>query len=87
MTNLMQDVAAMIVDASLKAAILALVAAGGLKLLRLRNANLEHRMWTAVLVGLLLLIYWKTYAASHFRGPTRSDDSALNSAGSQAVLP
>src|SRR5687768_10173749 len=47
----------------------------------------ELVLWTMLLVGLLLLIYWKTYAASHFRGPTRSDDSALNSAGSQAVLP
>src|SRR5688572_14811440 len=34
----------------------------------------ELVLWTMLLVGVLLLIYWKTYAASHFRGPTRSDD-------------
>jgi amino acid transporter len=36
----------------------------------------ELVLWTMLLVGVLLLIYWKGYAARHFRGPTRSDDSA-----------
>jgi amino acid transporter len=37
----------------------------------------ELVLWTMLLVGVLLLIYWKSYAARHFRGPTRSDESAL----------
>ena len=35
----------------------------------------ELVLWTMLLVGMLLLIYWKGYAVRHFRGPTRSDDS------------
>src|SRR5258708_11077401 len=43
------------VDASLKAALVALVAAAGLALLRVRDSNLQHRVWTGVLCGMLLL--------------------------------
>jgi amino acid transporter len=41
----------------------------------------ELVLWTMVLVGVLLLLYWKGYAALHFRGPTRSDESALKQMG------
>ncbi len=43
------------VDASAKAALVALVAATGLALLRVRDSNLRHRVWTGVLCGMLLL--------------------------------
>ncbi len=43
------------VDASLKAALVALVAAAGLALWRVRDSNLRHRVWTGVLCGMLLL--------------------------------
>lgn len=38
----------------------------------------ELVLWTMLLVGVLLLIYWKGYANSHFRGPSRADESALS---------
>jgi amino acid transporter len=37
----------------------------------------ELVLWTMLLVGVLLLLYWKARSARHFRGPTRSDESAL----------
>ena len=37
----------------------------------------ELVLWTMLLVGVLLLIYWKTYARRHFHGPTRADETAL----------
>ncbi len=37
----------------------------------------ELVLWTMLLVGVLLLIYWKACAARHFHGPTRADESAL----------
>jgi amino acid transporter len=37
----------------------------------------ELVLWTMLLVSALLFIYWKAYAARHFRGPTRADESAL----------
>src|SRR5436190_22052005 len=43
------------VDASLKAALVALVAAAGLALLRVRDSNLRHRVWTGVLCGMVVL--------------------------------
>jgi protocatechuate 3,4-dioxygenase beta subunit/beta-lactamase regulating signal transducer with metallopeptidase domain len=43
------------VDASVKAALVALVAAAGLSLLRVRDSNLRHRAWMGVLCGMLLL--------------------------------
>ena len=42
-------------DTSLKAALVALVAAAFLRLLRLRDSNIRHRIWTAVLAGMLAL--------------------------------
>src|SRR5262245_60198417 len=42
-------------DTSLKAALVALAAAALLKLLRFRDSNLRHRVWTGVLAGMLLL--------------------------------
>jgi beta-lactamase regulating signal transducer with metallopeptidase domain/protocatechuate 3,4-dioxygenase beta subunit len=43
------------VDASVKAALVALVAAAGLSLLRVHDSNLRHRAWMGVLCGMLLL--------------------------------
>jgi protocatechuate 3,4-dioxygenase beta subunit len=43
------------VDASVKAVLVALVVATGLALLRVRDSNLRHRVWTGVLCGMLLL--------------------------------
>ena len=37
----------------------------------------ELVLWTMLLVGVLLTIYWKAFAARNFQGPTRSDESAL----------
>jgi hypothetical protein len=42
-------------DTSLKAALVALVAAAVLKLLRMHDSNIRHRVWTGVLAGMLLL--------------------------------
>src|SRR5205807_5129682 len=42
-------------DASLKAALLALLAAAVLRLLRVTDSNLRHRVWTGVLIGMLIL--------------------------------
>ena len=44
-----------IVDASVKAALVALVAAAGLMVFWVRDSNLRHRVWTGVLCGMLLL--------------------------------
>ncbi|HMC11328.1 MAG TPA: hypothetical protein VKH44_08560, partial [Pirellulaceae bacterium] len=42
-------------DTSLKAALVALVAAAVLKLLRMHDSNIRHRVWTGVLAGMFLL--------------------------------
>src|SRR5579872_7438082 len=42
-------------DASLKAALLALLAAAAIRLLRIRDSNVRHRVWAGVLGGMLLL--------------------------------
>ncbi|HEY2413997.1 MAG TPA: M56 family metallopeptidase, partial [Pirellulaceae bacterium] len=42
-------------DASLKAALIAIIAAAVLKLLRIKDSNICHRVWTGVLSGMLLL--------------------------------
>src|SRR5438552_12411091 len=42
-------------DTSLKAALVAAVAAVVMKLLRFRDSNVRHRVWTGVLAGMLLL--------------------------------
>ncbi len=43
------------VDVSVKAVVLAAIASLTLRLLRLRDSNLRHRMWTGVLIGMLVL--------------------------------
>jgi len=47
---------------SLKAIVLAIVAGAGLYCLRIRDSNLRHRVWTAVLLAMLLLptLAWVT---------------------------
>src|SRR5262245_3918123 len=42
-------------DTSLKAALLALLAAAALRAMKLRDSNVHHRVWTGVLLGMLLL--------------------------------
>src|SRR5262245_59698315 len=42
-------------DTSIKALLVALVAAALLKLLRFRDSNIRHRVWTGVLAGMLAL--------------------------------
>src|SRR5690242_2537435 len=44
-----------VLDTSLKAVVVALAAAALMKLLRLGDSNLRHRVWTGVLAGMLLL--------------------------------
>jgi len=44
-----------VLDTSLKAALVAVAAAALMKLLRLGDSNLRHRIWTGVLAGMLLL--------------------------------
>ncbi len=51
----------LLVDISLKAILLAALAGAGTWLLRVRATSVQHRMWTAVLVGMLimpLLVTW-----------------------------
>jgi amino acid transporter len=43
----------------------------------------ELVLWTMLLVGVLLLIYWKAFAGRNFRGPTRSDETILKQMQSQ----
>src|SRR5262245_19586150 len=42
-------------DTSLKAALIALLAAAALRAMKLRDSNVRHRVWTGVLLGMLLL--------------------------------
>ena len=44
-----------VLDLSAKSLVLALAAGTAMKLFRLRNSNLRHRIWTGVLVGMLAL--------------------------------
>jgi amino acid transporter len=37
----------------------------------------ELVLWTMLLMALVLWIYWRAHAARHFHGPTRADESAL----------
>ncbi len=46
---------ALLLDVSIKAALLAGIAGGLLFVLRVQNANLQHRVWSAVLVAMLAL--------------------------------
>jgi len=42
-------------DTSLKAALIALIAAAALRLLRFQDSNIRHRVWTGVLAGMIAL--------------------------------
>src|SRR5262245_13684756 len=42
-------------DTSIKAALLALLAAAALRAMKLGDSNVRHRVWTGVLLGMLLL--------------------------------
>jgi beta-lactamase regulating signal transducer with metallopeptidase domain/protocatechuate 3,4-dioxygenase beta subunit len=55
MPNLSAWCAVLLVDASLKAALLAIVAAALLRSFRVRDSNLRHRVWTGVLAGMVVL--------------------------------
>ena len=44
-----------LLDVSTKALLLAVIAGIALKLLRLRDSNVRHRVWSSVLAGMLLL--------------------------------
>ena len=45
----------LLVDVSLKATLLAALASVGLTLFRVRNSHVRHRVWTAVLLGMLVM--------------------------------
>jgi beta-lactamase regulating signal transducer with metallopeptidase domain len=46
---------ALLVDVSIKALLIALVAGAGLAIFRIRDSNVRHRAWTCVLAAMLLL--------------------------------
>lgn len=46
---------ALLLDVSVKSLLLALVAGAGLVFFRVRNANVRHRVWTGVLLGMIVL--------------------------------
>ena len=46
---------ALLLDVSLKSLLLALLAGGVLVMLRVGNTNVQHRVWTCVLLAMLLL--------------------------------
>src|SRR5262249_16615571 len=47
----------------------------------------ELVLWTMVLLGVLLALYWKLRAARHFRGPTTSDARELGRLDAAAGSP
>ena len=52
----------LLADVSLKSILLAAVAGAGMAVLRVRNSSIRHRVWTAVLTGMLvmpLLAAWR----------------------------
>ena len=49
------DLVLLLIDVSLKALFMAAIAATGLAVLRVRNSHVRHRVWTAVLCGMLLM--------------------------------
>jgi hypothetical protein len=55
MSEALSSCLALIVDVSLKSALLAAIAAFGLWILRVRNSAVRHRVWTLVLFGMLAL--------------------------------
>ena len=50
-----ESVIGLVVEVSLKAMLLAIAVGAGLWIFRVRNCNLRHRAWTAVLAAMLLL--------------------------------
>ena len=50
-----RDVLFLLVDVSVKSVLLALLAGLGLTLFRVRNSNVRHRIWMAVLLAMLVL--------------------------------
>ena len=55
MHTLAQDWLGMSIDISIKSIVLAAAAALAMFALRLRDTNLRHRIWTAVLLGMLAM--------------------------------
>ncbi len=55
MTTLVEQCAGLPFDVSIKAVLLAALAGGGLAVFRIRSSNVRHRVWTAVLVAMVLL--------------------------------
>lgn len=55
MPSIEQWAASWLLDVSIKAALLALAAWAGMAVCRVRSANVKHRVWLLVLVGMLLL--------------------------------
>ncbi len=45
----------LLVDVSLKSVVLAVVAGAGMAVFRVRNSSIRHRVWTAVLAGMLVM--------------------------------
>ncbi len=45
----------LLADVSLKSILLAAVAGAGMAVLRVRNSSIRHRVWTAVLTGMLVM--------------------------------
>ncbi len=79
----------LLVDASLKAMLLATVASAGMWIVRVRSTSVRHRVWTAVLAGMIampLLVSW----TPHVPAPTwtypdlQFDDGDAATAMSQA---
>ncbi len=55
MSNLLETSLSTLLDVSIKSTVLALLATGVLYSLRMRNPNINHRTWTAVLLAMLAL--------------------------------
>jgi beta-lactamase regulating signal transducer with metallopeptidase domain/uncharacterized GH25 family protein len=77
---------AIAVDASLKAVLLALLAAAALRLLRLADASVRHRVWSGVLLGMLVLpVLSRVVPALQIRLPAGLD--RLNMQSGEPQLP
>ncbi|HEV3416058.1 MAG TPA: hypothetical protein VG056_04575, partial [Pirellulales bacterium] len=55
MTAFLRELAVLLADVSLKAVLLAGAAGAGLLIFKVRSSNVKHRVWTTVMVGMLLL--------------------------------
>ncbi|MHC4405315.1 MAG: M56 family metallopeptidase, partial [Planctomycetota bacterium] len=77
----------LLIDVSVKALLLAALAGAVLLVLRVRNTNVQHRVWAAVLVGMLVLPLLVPVTPS-VRVPARLLPAfGLNQAGEAAALP